>query len=41
MKVKDRYRDNCNGFGQVVTLNRAICTYFGKFLLQGANRNWH
>ena len=20
--------------------NRTICTYFGKFLLQGVNRNW-
>ena len=40
MKVEDRYRDNCNGFGKVVTFYRAICTYIDKFLLQGVNRNW-
>lgn len=39
MKVEDRYRDNCNGFGKVVTLYHAIWRYIGKILPQGVNRN--
>ena len=45
MKVEDRYRDNCNGFGQVVALYHAICRYFGAVLLQfielGAELTFH
>ena len=40
MKVEDRYRYDCNGFGKVVTLYHAIWRYFGKVLLQGVNRIW-
>ena len=40
MKVENKYRDNCNGFGNFATLYRQICRYFGKFQLQGVNRNW-
>ena len=38
MKVENKYRDNCNGFGNFATLYHLICRYFGKFLLQGVNR---
>ena len=40
MKVESKYRNNCNGFGKFATLYHLICRYFGKFLLQGVNRNW-
>ena len=40
MKVEDRYRDICNGFGKVVTLDHATSRYFGEVLLQGVNRIW-
>ena len=40
MKIEDRYRDICNGFGKVVTLDHTTSRYFGEVLLQGVNRIW-
>ena len=39
MKVENKYHNNFNGFGKVITFNHMICRYFGKFLLQGVNRS--
>ena len=40
MKVESKYRDNCKGFGKFATFYHSIYRYFGKFPLQGVNKNW-
>ena len=40
MKVENQCCNKRNSLAKVITFCHVICSYFGRFLLQGVNRNW-